>query len=103
VERATAKAKLSREGREVKRVSRTTRGEPTIAIPLVVEPVVVELALRTVPIEDEHVAIAVRVTPSAPIALHTTTRRMFSGLNLIRHRNALATGAKYLQFFEVST
>lgn len=48
----------------MKRVARTTPGEPVVPpIPRVVEPIVVELALRTIPVEHEDVQVAVRVAP----------------------------------------
>ena len=52
--------------REMKKVAGTTPGEPIVlTIPRVVEPVTVELALRTVPVDHEHVQLAVRVAPCA--------------------------------------
>ena len=47
----------------MRRVAGTTGGEPIVAIPPVVKPVVVELALAIVPVEHEHIAVAVRVLP----------------------------------------
>ena len=50
----------------MKKVAGTTPGEPIVlTIPRVVEPVTVELALRTVPVDHEHVQLAVRVEPFA--------------------------------------
>ena len=47
----------------MRRVAGTTGGEPTVAKPPAVKPVVVELALATAPAEHEPAAVAVRILP----------------------------------------
>ena len=47
----------------MKRVAEATRGEPIVPIPPIVEPIVIEFALRTIPVEDKDVEVAVRVAP----------------------------------------
>ena len=49
----------------MKKVAGTTSREPVVAIPLIVEPVRVQVALRTVPIEVQHVAVTVRIEPAS--------------------------------------
>lgn len=60
----------------MKRVAGTTGGEPIVAIPPVVEPVVVQLALAVVEVQHEHVEVAVRVLPYAPAAICATAPRV---------------------------
>lgn len=75
-------------------------GETAVPIPRVVEPIEVEVTLRAIKIEVSHVAIAIRIQRKLQSIIHTTAHRSFaiSGLNLIRHRNALMLCAKYLHF-----
>jgi len=57
----------------MKRVAGTTTGEAIVLpIPRVVEPIVVQVALRTVPVEHQDVEVLVRVAPFAHNAFLTT-------------------------------
>lgn len=59
----------------MKRVAGTTGDEPIIAIPPVVEPIVVQLALATIVVEHQDIAVAVRVLPYALVAIRSTASR----------------------------
>ena len=60
--------------------------ETVVAIPVVVPPIEVEVALGIVPVEVRHVAVAIdlRDRASCRSAIHATTRRILSGLYRIR-------------------
>ncbi len=62
----------------MRRIAGTTGRKPIVAIPPVVEPIVVQLALAVVPVQHEHVQVAVRVLPYAPAAIYTTTPRILN-------------------------
>ena len=85
----------------MKRVAGTTRSEPIVPIPPIVKPVAVELTLRAIRVEHEDVPVVVRVEPLVLTASCATTRRILFGLNLIRHRNAIAVSTKYLQILNI--
>ena len=80
----------------------TEEGNGIVGIPLVVGMtiVVVEPAVAVVRIHVEHVRVSIGVRPYVWSAFLNTTLRFFSGLNRIRHHNALAFHTKHLQFFE---
>jgi hypothetical protein len=70
--------------------------EAVVAIPVVVPPIEVEVALPVVLVEMRHVAVAVDLGDRAlcKSAIHATTRRVLSGLYRIRDlicRRALRT------------
>ena len=60
--------------------------ETVVAIPVVVPPIKVEVALGVVPVEVRHVAVAIdlRDGTSCESAVHSTVRRILSGLHRIR-------------------
>lgn len=76
---------------------RDEEGEPVITIPPVVGVVVVRVQptaiIVTVGTEEVRVAIGI-----AQDIVYATIPRILSGLNLIRHRNALISRAEYLHF-----
>jgi len=83
----------------MKRIARTDADEPVVAIPRVVKPIEVELAIRLVAIDDEHVRVAVGVKPY----IYARCRLFHRPLNTlrvarIRHHNAVTPRAKYLHF-----
>lgn len=61
----------------------------------------VEPELGTIAVEVEHVPIAVRST-IVQKAIHDTSLRIVLGMNLTRHRNALALCTKYFHFLSPS-
>ncbi len=60
--------------------------ETVVAIPVVVPPIEVEVALGIVPVEIRHVAVAIdlRDRTSCKSAIYATTRRVLFGLYRIR-------------------
>ena len=76
---------------------RDEEGKPVITIPPVVGVVVVRVQPGTivVTVGAEEVRIAIGI---AQDIFYATTPRILSGLNLIRHCNALISRAKYLHF-----
>jgi len=70
--------------------------EAIVVIPVVVEPIEVQVPLGIVPVEIRHVAVAAHLRDRALVksAISTTTHRILSGLNRIRDlvcRQALST------------
>ena len=66
---------------------RVANGEKaTIAIPIVVEPIQVQVALGIVPVEIRHIAVAIDLRDRALVesAIRATTHRILSGLNRMR-------------------
>lgn len=67
--------------------------EPIVRVPVIVEPVEVQVALVVVLVQDRNVEVAVRVTPPRAVfvqsAVHTTIRRMLeriaSDLRFLTH------------------
>ena len=78
---------------------RDGEGEPAIVVPLVVGVVIarVQIPAIVVAVRVEQVRIAVGI---ARRIAYATTLRILSGLNRIRHRNALMLRAKYLHFLK---
>lgn len=75
-----------RSQREIKRIS--DGREPADLVPVVLDPVEVQVPLRTVPVEVRNVAVAVPVLPdgtSVQNIAHTTTPQILSELYLIRN------------------
>jgi hypothetical protein len=86
----------------MKRVA--NEGEPVVVVPPIVKPVEVEVALRAVPVEVRHVAVAVNLADgmwrvsSMPPPLEYSLA--FSRLYLIRNHNSITTYTKYLHFWK---
>ena len=59
----------------------------------------VQPELGAIPFQVEHVPVAIRIA-IVRSAVHATFPRMLSGMNSIRHRNALADRTKYLHFLK---
>lgn len=90
-------------GGETKKVANGSK--TAIVIPSVVDPIEIQIALGIVPVEIRAVAIAIRILPDRTIArdiAYATILRILSGLNFIRHRNALISHAKYLYFLKIN-
>jgi hypothetical protein len=64
-------------------------GETVVLVPLVVEPVQVQVTLTLVPIQIRHVAVVVDLDHHVQDALHATVLRPSSGLYCIRGLKAL--------------
>ncbi len=74
--------------------------ETVVAIPVVVVPIEVEVALGVVPVEARHVAVAVDLRDGTlcETPIHSTVRRILSGLYRIRDlvcRRGLRTNCLY--------
>ena len=77
-------------------MKRIAERKPVIGVVEVTDPIQVRLALRVVPPDIASLTVAIKGCVQS--ATHATTLRMLSGLNRIRHNNALALCTKYLHF-----
>ena len=71
---------------EIKRVA--DGGKTPVVIPVILEPIEIGIALRIVPVETNHIAVAIRVPPDRAIVqniFRATISQILSRLNLIRN------------------